>query len=112
MDLGGRDQQLMVDQAVAKEMDRSAEHHLKAAALHDVDVIGKVAALHGPIVDDGKVHEAVVGQQEEVAEGIDERFGLLAMLQFIEINDHAEHKHRGDDWPDVIGDDGMAIPGA
>ena len=65
----------MVDQAVAKEMNRSAEHHLKATALHGVDVVGEIAtALHGPVVDHRKVHEAVVGQQEEVAERIDERF--------------------------------------
>ena len=28
------------------------------------------------------------------------------MLQFIEVDDHSEHEHRGDDGPDVVGDAG------
>ncbi len=74
-------------------MDRPPEHHLQPAPLQGMDIVGEIAALHGPVIDHRKVHEAVVRQQEEVAERIDQRFPRLDMLQFIKIDNHPEHEH-------------------
>ena len=79
MNLGGGDQELMVDQAIAKKVDRPAEHHVQPAPLDGVNVVGKVAALHRAVIDHGKMHEAVVGQQEEIAKRVDQGFRLAGM---------------------------------
>ena len=46
-------------------MYRSPQHHLQAAPLQGVDVVGEIAALHGPVIDHREVHEAEVRQQEK-----------------------------------------------
>ena len=83
----------MVDQAIKQEMDRPLQHHLEAAPLQGMNVVGEIAALHGPVIDHRKVHEAEVRQQEKVAERVDQGFPRLGMFQFIKINNHSEHKH-------------------
>ena len=50
------------------------------------------------------MQEAVVRQQEEVAERVDQRLGLLGVLQLVQVEDHAEHEHRGEHGPDEVGD--------
>ena len=72
MNLGRGDQQLVIDQPIAEQVERPAEHHLQAAPLDGVDVVGEVAALQRPVVDHREVHEAEVGQQEEVADRVDQ----------------------------------------
>ena len=44
--------------------------------------------------------KAVVRQQEEVAQRVDQRLRLPGVLQFIQIDDHAEHEHRAEHGPD------------
>ena len=67
--------------------------------------VGKIAALHRPVIDHREKREAEVGQQEKVTERVDQGFGRPGMLQFIEINDHPEHEHGGQIGRRIVGDD-------
>ena len=44
MNFGGRDQELVIDQPVAKELIGSPEHHLQAPPLDGVHVVGEETA--------------------------------------------------------------------
>ena len=51
VNLGRGNQELVIDQPVAEQVDRPAEHHLQAPPLDRVDVVGEVAPLQRPVVD-------------------------------------------------------------
>ena len=50
-----------------------------------MDVCGEITALHGPVIDHREMHEAIVRQQEEIAERVDHTFPVLGVLHFIKI---------------------------
>ena len=81
-------------------MEGPTRDHLQARLLDLVDAPREVAALECSIVNHRKMREYIIGQEEEVAECIEERLAALGVLPFVEINDHPEHEHRRDDGDD------------
>ena len=75
-------------------------HHRQARPLDLVDAAREVAALERPVVDHREMQEDVVGQEEEVAQRVDERLAAPGVLQLVEIDDHPEHEHRRDHGDD------------
>ena len=65
-----------------------------------VDAPREVAALERPVIDDREMEEAVVGQQEEVAQRVHERLALRGVLQLVQVDHHPEHEHRGEHGDD------------
>ena len=58
--LGGGNQQFVVDQPVANQLQRAAKHHLQAAPLDRMNVVCEIAPLQRPVIDHRKMHEAEV----------------------------------------------------
>jgi hypothetical protein len=61
-------------------MNRSPKHHLQAAPLHSMNVVGEMAPLHRSVIDHRKMHEAQIRQQEKIAQSINQPLSRLGML--------------------------------
>ncbi len=96
----GRDEQQAVDHAIEQQMKGPTRDHLQACLLDLVDAAREVSALERTIVNHRKMREDIIGQDEKVAECIDERLSAVDVLPFVEIKDHPEHEHRRDDGDD------------
>ena len=94
----------MVDQPVGQQVDRPPEHHLQARALDRVDVVGEVAALEAS----GSRRPGSAGSRSSAA-GRSSRavstsgLGALGVLQFVHVDDHAEHEHRASTGQTIAG---------
>ncbi len=104
VDVGGCDQEAVVDEAIEEQVEDAAGHHGQAGALDGVDVAGEEATAEGAIVDDGEMEEAGVGGEEEVGEAVAEGFGVAGVFEFVHVDDETEHDEGGEDGPDQVGD--------
>ena len=94
----GRDQQQPVDHAVEPADGRVPRDIIASPACWISWMsVREVAALERPVVDHREMREDIIRQQEEVAQGVEERLAAAGVLQLVQIEDHPEHEHGGDD---------------
>ena len=88
-----RRQQIIIDQAVQQKVKNAVGHHQDAFAIGFKGRPGIVVSGKSRIIDYGEDHKNKIGQQKEVIELDPPVPGLFLKLHFIQIDDHAEHKH-------------------
>src|SRR5271166_293658 len=91
----------LVDQPVEQQVRGAAEDPPYPLLRNGMNVPLEVTPAKCLKVDDGKEEKVVVRQYEEVAEKIFEAGSAGLVLDVVQVNDHPEHEHGAQDWPEI-----------